>query len=142
MFNQADGVYTYIFEAEKKPDCIACNQHAPKHLEFASTDTLGKLIAHLIDNSEYQMKSPAITTHINGKTKTLYMTSIKSLEELTKPNLDRTLADLGLVNGQELLVTDSTTPSTMTFYLKLKFKVFPIFSPTNLNVCVCVNKFD
>ena len=66
------------------------------------------------------MRSPALTTHINGKPKTLYMSSIKSLELLTRPNLDKTLTDLGLINGQEILVADTTTPNTLIFYLKLK----------------------
>jgi ubiquitin-activating enzyme E1 C len=64
------------------------------------------------------MKQPALTTHINGKPKTLYMQSIKSLEELTKPNLEKTLAELGLTDGHEILVSDKTRPNTLNFYLK------------------------
>jgi len=120
VFNQSEGVYTYIFEAEKKPDCLACNKTAPKYLEFELTDTLAKLVDYLKENMEFQMKAPTLTTHIQGKTKTLYMTSIKSLEELTRPNLDKSLCELGLSNGQEILVTDSTTPNSITFYLKTK----------------------
>lgn len=55
-----------------------------------------------------------------GKPKTLYMPSIKSIEELTRPNLEKALNELGLTNGQELLVADSTTPNTIAFYLKFK----------------------
>ena len=120
IFNQADGIYTYIFEAERKPDCLACNKQAPKYLEFQANDKLKKLIDYLCENIEYQMKSPAITTHINGKPKTLYMQSIKSLEEQTRPNLEKALVDLGLVNGQEILVSDKTSPNTLIFYLKFK----------------------
>ena len=43
IFNQADGIYTYIFEAERKPECLACNRQAPKYLEFQSNEKLGKL---------------------------------------------------------------------------------------------------
>ena len=32
VFNQSDGIYTYIFEAERKVDCLACNKTAPKYL--------------------------------------------------------------------------------------------------------------
>ncbi len=42
IFNQADGIYSYIFEAERKSDCLACNRQAPKYLEFQSKDKLGK----------------------------------------------------------------------------------------------------
>lgn len=67
------------------------------------------------------MKSPALTaTKPDGTgSKTLYMSSIKSLEEMTRPNLDRTLDELGLVNDQEILVADITTPQTLIFNLKL-----------------------
>lgn len=26
IFSDTDGIYTYTYEAEKKPDCIACSQ--------------------------------------------------------------------------------------------------------------------
>ena len=38
-----------------------------------------------------QMKSPAITTLINGKSKTLYMKTVKSIEEKTRENLNKSL---------------------------------------------------
>ena len=67
------------------------------------------------------MKSPALTaTKPDGSgSKTLYMPAIKSIELMTRPNLDKTLGDLGLSNGQELLVADVTSPITIVFNLKL-----------------------
>ena len=67
------------------------------------------------------MKSPGLTApKENGSgSKTLYMSSIKSIEERTRPNLERTLNELGLINGQEILVTDITSPNTIVFNLKL-----------------------
>ena len=38
-----------------------------------------------------QMKSPGITTSLNGKNKTLYMQTVKSIEEKTRQNLKKTL---------------------------------------------------
>lgn len=38
-----------------------------------------------------QMKSPAITTLISGKSKTLYMKTVKSIEEKTRENLKMSL---------------------------------------------------
>lgn len=38
-----------------------------------------------------QMKSPGLTTSIDGKNKTLYMQSIQSIEAATRPNLKKTL---------------------------------------------------
>lgn len=123
VFNQCEGVYTYVFEAEKKQDCLACNRNAMlrRNLEFKSTDKLSKVIEFLCENIEYQMKSPALTaTKPDGSgSKTLYMPAIKSIELMTRPNLDKTLGDLGLSNGQELLVADVTSPITIVFNLKL-----------------------
>ena len=38
---------------------------------------------------------------------------------MTRPNLDKTLAELGLECGQEILVADVTSPQTMVFKLQL-----------------------
>lgn len=123
VFNQADGIYSYVFEAEKKADCVACNRTATlrRTLEFASVDKLSKVIDFLKESIEFQMKSPALTaTKPDGSgSKTLYMSSIKSIEEATRPNLELSLAELGLYDGQEILVADVTTPQTLMFNLKL-----------------------
>ena len=37
------------------------------------------------------MQSPGLVTTINGKNKTLYIATVKSIEEATKPNLKKTL---------------------------------------------------
>ena len=57
------------------------------------------------------MRSPGITTKINGKPKTLYMPSVPMLELQTRENLDKSLIDLGFTDGQELVVADVTSPS-------------------------------
>ena len=124
VFNQSEGVYTYVFEAEKKPDCLACNRDATlrRNLEFSQGDKLSKVIQYLQENIEYQMKAPALTATKRGEnagSKTLYMSSIRSIEEATRPNLDMSLEELGLFCGQEILVADVTTPQTLVFNLKL-----------------------
>jgi len=40
------------------------------------------------------MKSPGLTANVDGKNKTLYMQTIKSIEERTKENLKKTLAGM------------------------------------------------
>nr|CAB3267421.1 NEDD8-activating enzyme E1 catalytic subunit [Phallusia mammillata] len=118
VFNDVDGVYTYTFEAEKNDTCIACSQK-PRNLTFAPKTLLRELIDHLCEDSTLQMKRPGITTTINGKNHTLYMKSIPSIEEATRPNLSKSLADLGLTDGQELIVADVTTPNAIVFRLKI-----------------------
>lgn len=123
VFNQSDGIYSYVFEAEKKPDCLGCNRNATmrRSLNFKRTDKLQKVIDFLCENIEYQMKSPALTaTKQDGSgSKTLYLSSIKSIEEMTRANLDKTLAELDLFDGQEILIADVTTPQTLIFTLRL-----------------------
>ena len=38
------------------------------------------------------MKSPGLTANVGGKNKTLYMPSVKSIEEKTRENLKKSLA--------------------------------------------------
>lgn len=62
-----------------------------------------------------------LTAIINGKNKTLYMSTVKSIEQRTRSNLTLSLVELGLADGQELMVADQTTPNTII--IKLKFAV-------------------
>ena len=86
-------------------------------MTMKSDSRLQDFIDLLTTDARYQMKSPAITT-INpetGRNKTLYMASIESIEKATRPNLKKTLQELGLVNGSEVVVADTTTPNPVEF---------------------------
>uniref|UniRef100_A0A1B6KC19 NEDD8-activating enzyme E1 catalytic subunit n=1 Tax=Graphocephala atropunctata TaxID=36148 RepID=A0A1B6KC19_9HEMI len=125
VFNDLDGIYTYTYEAEKKEDCLACSQ-TPKCLEiFGGEMKLRELIDRLCEDAKYQMRSPGITAVINGMNRTLYLPHIPSIEEKTKDNLKKTLTELGLSNGSEIMVADVTTPSTVVFNLKFLHKIDP-----------------
>lgn len=147
LFNDIDGIYTYIFEAEKMENCLNCS-NVPRTVTFESADsvTLEQLIEFLCNDAAFQMKSPGkyhthfpyfnglskklisnnnfhwtclgITMHIDGKNKTLYISTVKSIEERTRPNLKLTLEELNIKNGQELDVADQTNPNTATIRIK------------------------
>lgn len=119
VFNDSDGIYTYKFEAEKRSDCLACSQ-VPRTVtvDDPNTMTLQDLITHLCDSLEFQMKNPGLITHIDGKNKTLYMNTVKSIEAQTRANLTLSLCELGLKDGQELAVADITSPQSITIKLK------------------------
>ncbi|XP_033102908.1 NEDD8-activating enzyme E1 catalytic subunit-like [Anneissia japonica] len=121
VFNDTDGLYTYTFEAEKKEDCLACSQ-VPQNIVVPEDATLQTVIDYLCENQQLQMKSPNLTTTMNGKNKTLYMQSIESIRKRTKENLPKKLTDLGLTNGQEIVVSDQTTPTSMIFVIKFETK--------------------
>jgi len=116
VFNQTDSIYTYAYEAEKNENCLACSQKS-QPVTIKADAKLQDFIDLLTTDPRYQMKSPGVTT-INpetGRNKTLYMASIESIERATKPNLKKTLQELGIVNGAELVVADSTTPNAVVF---------------------------
>ena len=47
------------------------------------------------------MKSPGVTTSVNGKNKTLYMQTVKSIEERTRANLKKTLKGMRVKSMEE-----------------------------------------
>jgi len=118
VFNDADGIYTYVYEQEKNPDCLACS-NKPQKLEMSETAKLQQVLDYLCNNPAYQMKAPGITTNILGKNKTLYIQTVASIEERTRPNLKMSLQELGLQNGSELVVADTTSPVSIVFNLTL-----------------------
>jgi ubiquitin-activating enzyme E1 C len=120
VFNDIDGVYTYKYEAEKNPECLSCSL-VPRSISInnPSSMTLQDLIDYLCDNPEFQLKNPGLTTKIDGKNKTLYMSTVKSIEEQTRSNLTLSLHELNLNDGQELVIADSTNPNSIV--VKLKF---------------------
>lgn len=56
--------------------------------------------------------------NLDGKNKTLYISTVKSIEERTRPNLKLTLQELNVQNGQELTVADQTNPNSVTIRIK------------------------
>ncbi|CDQ75842.1 unnamed protein product [Oncorhynchus mykiss] len=104
--------------AERKENCSACSQ-VPQDLQFPPSAKLQEVLEYLTENASLQMKSPAITATLDRKNKTLYLQTIASIEERTRPNLCKTLKELGLSDGQELAVADVTTPQTVLFKLKV-----------------------
>uniref|UniRef100_A0A8C7GMT5 NEDD8-activating enzyme E1 catalytic subunit n=1 Tax=Oncorhynchus kisutch TaxID=8019 RepID=A0A8C7GMT5_ONCKI len=116
VFNDVDGLYTYTFEAERKENCSSCSQ-VPQDLHFSPSAKLQEVLDYLTENASLQMKSPAITATLEGKNKTLYLQTVTSIEQRTRPNLSKSLKELGLLDGQELAVADVTTPQTLLFKL-------------------------
>ncbi|RDA92833.1 hypothetical protein CP533_2864 [Ophiocordyceps camponoti-saundersi (nom. inval.)] len=115
MYSGNDGIYTYTFKHEKKDDCPVCGREA-RPLQVDPRKTLRDLVDSLAERPEAQLKKPSI----RAQSKTLYMQSPASLEEQTRPNLDKTLPELGLCDGQQVVVTDPAFPLEFNFWLKFK----------------------
>ncbi|KAE8149762.1 hypothetical protein BDV25DRAFT_122502 [Aspergillus avenaceus] len=113
MYAGEEGVYTYTFEAEKKPDCPVCGNLA-RNMTVNPDMTLQEYIDTLGDRPEAQLKKPSMRT----EEKTLYQRFPPQLEEQTRPNLKRKLRDL-VEDGQEIAVSDPAY--TIDFRYRLLF---------------------
>ncbi|OJJ47244.1 hypothetical protein ASPZODRAFT_15924 [Penicilliopsis zonata CBS 506.65] len=100
MYAGEEGVYTYTFEAEKKPDCPVCGNLA-RTLSVDPDSTLEAFIESLGERAEAQLKKPSMRT----EEKTLYQRFPPQLEEQTRSNLKLKLRDL-IEDGQEIAVSD------------------------------------
>jgi len=114
MYAGEEGVYTYTFQAEQKPDCPVCGNLARK-IEVNPNMTLQDFIESLGERAEAQLKKPSMRT----EEKTLYQRFPPQLEEQTRPNLQLKLRDL-VADGQEIAVSDSAY--TIDFRYRLNFK--------------------
>lgn len=114
MYAGEDGVYTFTFEAEKKPDCPVCGSLARK-MTVDPNMTLGEFIDTLGEKAEAQLKKPSMRT----EEKTLYQRFPPQLEEQTRHNLKLKLREL-VEDGQEIAVSDPAY--TIDFRYRLIFE--------------------
>jgi len=115
-FNQLDGVHMSVFDFNRKDDCQTCVWNAVVKLHFLSQDTLQDIVDFVRD--ELRMMKPNLITMVGGRNKTLYSFS-PALEKATKPNLEKTLSELGLLEGQIIIGTDRSTPKQLKLELHL-----------------------
>ena len=115
MYSGDEGVYTYTFENERKPDCPVCGNLA-KSIVVNPDVTLQEFLDSLGERPEAQLKKPSIRSGSG----TLYMRFPQSLEEQTRRNLERKLKDL-VIDGEEVAVSDPA------FQISFKFKL--VFGP-------------
>ncbi|KAL4902948.1 hypothetical protein BDW74DRAFT_54854 [Aspergillus multicolor] len=111
MYAGEEGVYTYTFEAEKKPDCPVCGNLARK-ITVNPDATLEEFIETLGERPEAQLKKPSLRT----EEKTLYQRFPPQLEEQTRANLNLKLRDL-VTSGQEVAVSDPAYTIDFRFQL-------------------------
>ncbi|RMJ29112.1 hypothetical protein PHISP_00055 [Aspergillus sp. HF37] len=114
MYAGEEGVYTYTFDAEKKPDCPVCGNLARKMIIDPSM-TLEAYIESLGERAEAQLKRPSL----RSEERTLYQRFPPQLEEHTRPNLKLKLRDL-VEDGQEVAVSDPAYAIDFRFKLILR----------------------
>lgn len=114
MYAGEEGVYTYTFNAEQKPDCPVCGNLARK-IEVDPETSLESFIESLGERAEAQLKKPSLRT----EEKTLYQRFPPQLEEQTRCNLPLKLREL-VSDGQEIAISDPAF--AIDFRYKLVFK--------------------
>lgn len=101
MYNGNEGLYTYTYETEKRPGCPVCGQ--PKfNMKVDPNMTLSSLRESFAEHPKMKFTDSSI----RSEEKLLFMAKTPALEKMTKANLDKTLTELGIRDGDELLVTD------------------------------------
>ncbi|KAI9004404.1 NEDD8 activating enzyme [Hyaloraphidium curvatum] len=115
MYVGDDGVYTYTFQHQRKPECPVCGSE-PQKMAVSRNITLQDFTDLLLEYKEIQLKKPSLM----APGKALYMRAPPSLEEQTRENLHQTLGDL-ISDGTEVTVTDESLPAT-SLRLLVSFK--------------------
>ncbi|KAI8579665.1 hypothetical protein K450DRAFT_240931 [Umbelopsis ramanniana AG] len=113
MYTGNDGVYTYTFEHQKKPECPVCGTVAIK-IEINPDMILEDFLDVLKEKPDTQLKKPSLRT----ATKALYMQAPPPLEKASRPNLVLKMGDL-VEDGDEITVTDVALPVSMQLKVKL-----------------------
>ncbi|MFH4983487.1 hypothetical protein AB6A40_010196 [Gnathostoma spinigerum] len=114
-FADVEGAHLGSVELEKLPDCLVCG-HRAQYVEIPSKATLQDLIEQVIE--KFQLRNPSIET----ATDKLYVKSdlIPELGEISTANLSKTFKELGLLDGDEVLIADETRTQPISLRLRIR----------------------
>ena len=116
MYMGTHGVYTHTFEYGRKPDCPVCSQTSQR-LRVARACSVSGLIELLKgEGSSLRLKAPSLTR----PGVSIYMQTPPLLEQATRPNLARPLAEF-VADGEEITVTDPVFPGDVSLSLVVTF---------------------
>lgn len=125
MLIGTEGVYSYTFEHEKRPDCPVCGGEAVD-ITISSEATVEELIELLTEKQDMyanisihflkladirpsQIKKPSLST----PTSQIYFQAPPQLEAATRPNLTKKVSEL-VSHGGEVTVTATTLPFSLS----------------------------
>ncbi|GJE90895.1 NEDD8-activating enzyme E1 catalytic subunit [Phanerochaete sordida] len=108
MLIGTDGVYSFTFEHEKRPECPVCGGEAVD-LTISKGMTVDKLIETLVERQDIQIKKPSLSS----PTKQIYFQAPPQLEEATRPNLEKPVSEL-VEEGGEITVTATSLPFSLS----------------------------
>ncbi|PAV24003.1 NEDD8 activating enzyme [Pyrrhoderma noxium] len=117
MYIGTDGVYSYTFKHERREDCPVCGGKSVL-FEVGKEWTVNDLIDALAERPDIQVKKPSLaTTREDGTTTNIYLQGPKSLEEATRPNLDKKVSEF-VEEGGGIVVTATSLPLSLSLAIK------------------------
>jgi NEDD8-activating enzyme E1 len=126
MLIGTDGVYSYTFEHERRPECPVCGGESVE-ISINRDWTVDRLVEMLVEKQDMyvlylllsslsalimmtsQIKKPSLST----PTKQIYFQAPPQLEEATRPNLEKKVSEL-VPDGGEITVTASSLPFNLS----------------------------
>ena len=118
MYMGSEGIYSHTFCYEKNPECPVCSS-TDRNLRVPKTWTLEKLIEHLThSDGAFRLKKPSISK--SGCN--LFMQGPPALREALSINLNKTLHELEVREGDVLAVTDPVYVGDTSLSLIVNFE--------------------
>ncbi|KAL5511152.1 UBA3 [Sanghuangporus vaninii] len=118
MYIGTDGVYSYTFKHEQKPDCPVCSEESSLLMEVKEEWTVGDLIDDLAERPDIQVQKPSLSaTHKDGSTANIYIQGPPSFEKSLRPNLQKKVSEF-VNEGDTILVTANSLPLSLNLVVK------------------------
>ncbi|VDN58235.1 unnamed protein product [Dracunculus medinensis] len=113
-FSNVEGVFVGIVELEKNADCTVCSPKA-HYFEVSSTKPFRHFIETLIN--KFKLVNPSVQTTMDK----LYVKNslLPELHRISTQNLSKTFTELGISNGDELIVADESRSQPISFRIRL-----------------------
>jgi ubiquitin-activating enzyme E1 C len=107
LYNGNEGIFTYTYKNEKRPDCPECGAPLPHEYTLDPNMTLQEFRELLAEDPQFQYKN----SQIRAAGKTFYISTVASIEQATRPNLGKKLSEL-ITSGTQLHVVDPDVSTT------------------------------
>jgi NEDD8-activating enzyme E1 len=117
MYNGTEGVYTFTYQNERRPDCPVCGKPVPRRIPVTRRSTLAEFVDFLAADPDLRSRKPFLRT--NGG-KTLYASAPPALERQTMGNLAKAMGDLIAVDDNIVTLHDADLTFARTLVVELE----------------------
>jgi NEDD8-activating enzyme E1 len=117
MYNGTEGVYTFTYQNERRPDCPVCGKPVPRRMTVSRESMLAEFVDSLASDPELRSRKPFLRTD-GGKT--LYASAPPALEKATRGNLTKTMGELVSSEDNIIDLNDKDLPFTRTLIVEFE----------------------